>query len=109
MVKADIIILQKIIKEINFLETSTKNMEFQTFLTTEMTRRAAAMTLINIGELTRHLSEEFKNAAQDIPFKEISALRNVTAHRYEEVRFDYVWDTIKRDIPSLKTKIKSYL
>lgn len=66
------------------------------------------MTLINIGELARLLSDKLKNSEKDIPFNEIIATRNIAAHGYFALNFEYVWDTIKVDIPDLKTKLRAY-
>jgi uncharacterized protein with HEPN domain len=101
--------LQKILKEIGFIQTAVNDISFDDFINDEKTKRAVAMTLINIGELTRLLSDEFKKSMPDIPFKAILALRNVAAHGYEVLRFDYVWEMVKTDIPELDEKIKKML
>jgi uncharacterized protein with HEPN domain len=102
-------VLQKILKEINFIKTAVSGISFEDFVNDEKTKRAVAMTLINIGELTRLLSDEFKKSMPDIPFKAIMALRNVAAHGYEELRFDDVWKMVKTNIPELDNKFKKML
>lgn len=109
MTKRDKIILSKILGEISYFETSVTSLAFEQFMADETIKRAACMTLINIGELARFLSEEVKETADDIPFNEIIATRNVAAHGYQTLRFDDVWNTIKTDIPDLKTKIANLL
>ena len=105
----DVKVFKKILDEIKHVEGFIKDIDFETFINNEMLKRSVTMTLINIGELTRILSEETKQAAKDIPFKAITATRNVAAHGYEELRFDYVWETVKTDIPDLKEKIEKLL
>ena len=109
MTNRDKTILTKVLDEIGYLETSTTGFTFESFVADETLKRAACMTLINIGELCRLLSEEVKAKAQDIPFNEIIATRNVTAHGYQTLRFDDVWSTIQADIPELKIKIATLL
>ena len=109
MTNRDKAILAKVLDEIHYLEASTGGLPFESFMADETLKRAACMTLINIGELCRLLSEEVKAAAQDIPFNEIIATRNVAAHGYQTLRFDDVWNTIQADIPDLKTKIEKLL
>ena len=95
--------------EISFLQTATKNISYESFIADEEKKRAISMTLINIGELARVLTDDLKNKATDIPFKEITATRNIAAHGYHALNFDYIWDTVKTDIPDLEKKVKALL
>jgi len=106
MNKKDTQVLEKILKEIEQIEVFVKGFNFESFMDNEMVKRSVAMTLINIGEKAKILSDEFKGVHRDIPFKAIVAMRNVAAHGYEELRFDYVWETVTKDLPDLKSKIE---
>jgi uncharacterized protein with HEPN domain len=101
--------LKKILKEISFIKTAVNDFSFDDFINDEKTKRAVAMTLINIGELMRLLSDEFKKSMPDIPFKAIMTTRNVAAHGYEVLRFDDVWKTVTTSISELDDKIKKLL
>jgi len=101
-------VLQKILKEISFFEKDV-NIAFDEFINNEILKRATAMTLINIGELARLLSDECKKSMPDIPFDAIIATRNVAAHGYNELRFDNIWQTIQIHIPEFKKKISGVL
>ena len=105
MTNRDKTVLLKLLDEISYLERSIADLTVELFVADETLKRAACMTLINIGELARLLSEEVKAEAEDIPFNEIIATRNVAAHGYQTLRFDDVWSTIQMDIPDLKKKI----
>jgi len=105
----DLKVINKILGEISQIELFVKDIDYEAFLNNEMIKRSVAMTLINIGELTRLLSDELRRTAKGIPFKAIMATRNIAAHHYEELRFDYVWETVKTDIPDLKIKIQGLL
>ena len=63
------------------------------------------MTLINIGELVKNLSDEFRMAHNHIPWRAISGLRDITAHKYQTLRMEDVWLTATRDIPQLKKEL----
>lgn len=60
------------------------------------------MTLINIGELVKNLSDDLKRGTPRIPWRSIAGLRDVTAHRYQTLRMGDVWITAQQDIPQLK-------
>jgi len=57
------------------------------------------MTLINIGELVKHLSEEFRMANGHVPWKSISGLRDIAVHGYQTLRMQDVWVNASEDIP----------
>ena len=106
MSKRDSVLLSKILDEIVYAETAVANLTFDEFMSDETIKRATCMTLINIGELARFLSEETKAAAPNIPFNEIIATRNVAAHGYQTLRFEDVWSTLKSDLPRLREEME---
>lgn len=65
-------------------------------------RNAAAMCILQIGELTGNLSEEFKAGHTEIAWRQIKALRNIVAHRYGTIDPDTTWEIMTEDIPKLK-------
>ena len=62
-----------------------------------------------MGEATKHLSENFRDLEQGIPWNLIVATRNKLIHEYTDVNLDQVWDTIQNDLPELKQVIEKYL
>ena len=102
-------ILQKALQEIELLEQMVQGIDVETYLANEEKMRATAMTLINIWELVKHLSSDFKQSAKDFPFDEIRAMRHIAAHEYQTLKFENVWDTIKEDIPTIKEQIEESL
>ena len=62
---------------------------------------ACSMCIIQIGELSAVLSDEFKVKYDKIPWKAVKAMRNLFAHNYEGISISKTWNTIKIDIPEL--------
>lgn len=61
------------------------------------------MSLLQIGELTTHLSDEFKNdTAGEMDWRNIKGLRNLLAHRYGTMDISLVWDIKEKDINLLR-------
>lgn len=102
-------VLKKMLDEIEFLNFDTKGVTFAAFMADERLKRSVSMTLINIGELIRHLTKEFRKSHSDIPFDDIIGLRDVAAHGYKILRFEFIWETLKRDVPELQMKIEKLL
>ena len=65
-------------------------------------RNATALCVMQIGELTAHLTEDFKQTYPGMPWTQIKALRNVVAHSYGKIDVESLWETIVLDIPKLK-------
>ena len=57
---------------------------------------------MQIGELTTHLTNDFKQTYTGMPWTQIKALRNVVAHSYGKIDVESLWETITIDIPKLK-------
>ena len=63
---------------------------------------SVSMSIMQIGELTNGLSEEFKNATRSqIPWGPIRAMRNHFAHGYATMSDEEIWETATQDIPNL--------
>lgn len=58
-----------------------------------------------IGEAARRLSEEWKAAHPDIPWRAIVGMRHILVHSYFEIDLDVVWSTVKNNLPQLKTVV----
>ena len=58
MNRRDGIILQKVLSEVNIAAGMMKGCSLTEFLDNEMLKRAVCMTVINVGELVKNLTEE---------------------------------------------------
>jgi uncharacterized protein with HEPN domain len=63
---------------------------------------ALAMCVLQIGELTTHISEKFRDEYADIPWADIRGMRNIAVHHYGDFSIKYLWDTVNNDIPGLR-------
>ncbi len=70
----------------------------------------ASLTLMaNIGEQSKKLSDNFKHNLRTVNWKQINGLRNFIVHNYEGVDYIILFDTIKNDLPVLKSELEHYL
>ena len=72
-------------------------------------RNSVALCIVQIGELVGHLSDAFKAANSQIPWRQIKLMRNIVAHRYGTVDNTITWEVVEKDIPDLKAFCSSLL
>lgn len=98
-------IIIKVLAEIEVILSLIEGYTETSFCSDERTKRAVCMTLINIGELVKNLSDEFKMEYSEIPWRSITGMRDITAHKYQTLRMGDVWVTVKDEIPVIKSKL----
>ena len=103
------IALEKICSEIDLALKFVENMTEEEFLTDEKTKRAVGMTAINIGELTKHLTMEFREEYSQVEWKNAARFRDIVAHKYETLNMLDVYETVTKDFPEMKLQIEKIL
>ncbi len=103
------VILKKMISEVGVINEMIDGIGKKQFMKDEKTQRAVAMTLINIGELVKLLPIEFRQEHREVPWREAAGLRDVVVHKYQTIRMEDVWATIKDDIPVFHNHIVEIL
>ena len=109
MERRDRIILQKVLDEIQIAQEMMGNCSLAQFRKNEMLMRAVGMTVINIGELVKNLSEEIRLTYPRIPWKAIAGFRDIVAHKYQTLQMEDVYETVTTDFPELKAMIEAFL
>ena len=105
----DEIILKKIISEIDVGCMLLGELSLDSFCKDEKTKRAVCMTVINIGELIKNVSEELRQQWPEIPWKAVAGLRDLTAHKYQTLRMEDVRNTVRDDFPALRIQLQQIL
>lgn len=54
-----------------------------------------------IGEASRHVSPQTRNRYPQIPWRDLTVLRNLVIHQYDAVDVRQVWDTTQNRLPPL--------
>lgn len=77
--------------------------DYEVFVSNTIYQNAVALCVLQIGELTTHFTDDFKNTYNKIPWNQIKALRNVVAHNYGGIDKETLWETLMQDIPELSS------
>jgi uncharacterized protein with HEPN domain len=59
-----------------------------------------------ISEASRRLPDDMKARHPAIAWKQMAGAGNVYRHDYEDVAAEFVWETVKRALPPLRTVIE---
>jgi uncharacterized protein with HEPN domain len=79
------------------------------FLADRKTQDAVLRNLHTLSESIQRISADTKLKYPEVPWREISAFRNVVVHDYLGIELERIWDIIERDLPPLKMHIKSII
>lgn len=105
----DRITLKKIISEMNIGMQILGDMSEEEFLKDEIFKRALSMTVINVGELVKTVTEDMRTAHKEFPWKAVAGMRDVTAHRYQTLRMEDVYVTVHDEYPELLQMLQRIL
>lgn len=95
----DYIVIKKLIDEVKMAQELVGDLDLDSFRSDERTKRAVAMTVVNIGELVKTLTDDVRIAYKDVAWKEAAGFRDVAAHKYMSLDMGDVYKTIKDDFP----------
>ncbi|MEA3221872.1 MAG: DUF86 domain-containing protein [Thermodesulfobacteriota bacterium] len=103
------LILQDILESCSFIEAFVKGMNFDGFAQDEKTSSAVIRKIESLGEASKNIPEFIREKYTHVPWKDIAGMRDRLIHGYFGVDYILVWETIKRDIPEVKTQIAGIL
>ena len=87
MQRREKIVLKKICSEIEIISDFLQGINLEEFLADEKTKRAVGMTAINIGELAKNLSQEFRQNFPEIEWRKAEGFRDIVAHKYSHKKY----------------------
>ncbi|MDR2197606.1 MAG: DUF86 domain-containing protein [Coriobacteriales bacterium] len=71
--------------------------------TNSIYKNALSMCVLQIGELTTHLTTNFRSTHTSVPWSDIKKMRDIAAHHYGAFSVDFLWDTVTDDITVLRS------
>ncbi|NJL39412.1 MAG: DUF86 domain-containing protein [Leptolyngbyaceae cyanobacterium SM1_4_3] len=82
---------------------------WQDFVHSIRDQDAVIRRLTIVGEATKRLSIEFRDAHPDVPWKEMAGLRDVVVHDYDEVDLDRLKPVIEIKLPEVLHQLEPLL
>lgn len=102
MFKTNEYYFDKIISNIDFISEHMAGVSKEQLEKDEILCDSMAFRLVQISEIAKNFSEEYRNEHPAIPWTYINALRNRLVHDYGNVDLSVVYDTLTKDLPELK-------
>lgn len=106
MKKDPLIFIEHIVESIELLGKYLAHVSKERFLKSAQLQDAVIRRVEIIGEAVKNISKLVKDNYPEIPWRQISAMRNILIHEYFAVNLDIAWDTVKIDMPKLKRQLQ---
>ena len=81
-------------------------MSYEQFIKDKKTLNAVVRSIEVIGEASKRLPLSLKAKNSELPWKEITGMRDKLIHAYFGMDTETIWKTVKENIPQLKQTIK---
>ena len=101
--------LSDILQSIEYIESFLASVSEDEFFKNVEKQDAVLRRLEIIGEAVRHLPESIKNKRTDIPWRQISGMRNVIVHEYFGVTLEMIWVVATDDMLILKSAVEKLI
>ncbi|MBI5418445.1 DUF86 domain-containing protein [Candidatus Poribacteria bacterium] len=93
--------LEDIIKAMKSAMDFINNMEYEKFIWDIKTSFAVVRALEIIGEAAKNIPDDIRNKNPEIPWKDMTGMRDKVIHEYFGVDLKIVWTAVKEEIPPL--------
>jgi len=98
--------LKDILDSITDIENFVGNMTYEEFIKDRKTLNAVVRSIEIIGEASKKLPDAIKTKYAELPWKEITGMRDKLIHAYFGMDTETIWQTVKHNIPTLKQTIQ---
>jgi len=100
--------IDHILESIELIEEYLIGVSEQDFWEKKQIQDSVLRRIEIIGEASKNLPKEIKEAIPDIPWQRIAGLRNVLTHHYWGIDLNMSWNIVQKEIPELKLRLLEY-
>lgn len=107
--RGNIEFLNDIKEAIKRIEIYIEKMDYGRFLKDIKTQDAVVRNIEIIGEASKNISKDLKEKYPEIPWKQLSGIRDRLIHHYFGVNYDIVWVVVEEEFPQIILQIEKIL
>ena len=101
--------LKDIKDSIERVTSYTEGLTYDEFMKDNKTQDAVVRNLEVIGEATKNLSDSLRKKHPQIPWRDLTGVRDKLIHGYFRIDYDIVWNIITKELPLLLPQIEELL
>jgi uncharacterized protein with HEPN domain len=101
--------LLDILRAIAGIQGTVRGLRYENYITVWSVKHASERGLEIISEASRHIPEDLKDKAPEIPWRQIAGIGNVLRHSYESFSDHVAWDIIQNHLDPLEAAVRGLL
>jgi uncharacterized protein with HEPN domain len=101
--------LQDILGSIDYIEDFLADYEADDFINDKRTVFAVLWCLRVLGEAAKHIPAQVRDLYPEIPWEDMTGMRDKVVHGYFGINLEVVWDTATCDLPQVKPLVEMAL
>lgn len=101
--------VQDILSAIDLIQQRLDSLDYETFSINTVLAESIVYQFIVIGEASANIPDNIKALAPELPWRQMSDMRNMMAHEYFRVNLAIVWETAQNNLPPLVEPLKKLL
>ena len=101
--------LKDIFEAMDAAQAFVSGMGFDAFVADDKTTSAVLQKIKIVGEAAKKVPETIRQDYPQLPWQQMTEIRDQIVHAYFAVDYTVVWDTLKVDIPQLQPIIRQIL
>jgi hypothetical protein len=102
-------LLEHILQAVDKIERMVLGLEFKQFEEDYRVHDVVNYEFAVIGEAANNLSEDVYDKHSEVPWRDITDMRNWIIHGYADVDLKVIWNAATTDLPILKKQIQVIL
>lgn len=101
------LLIADMLESISRIHRYVAGMDYDAFLADERTCDAVVRNVEIIGEASKQVSEDFKQANKALPWQQMAGMRNRIVHDYTGVDLAIVWEVAQNALPKLQMQLEA--
>ena len=101
------LLIEDMLESIRRIRRYIDGMDYDGFLADERTCDAVTRNVEIIGEASKQMPEDFKEAHPELPWAQMAGMRNRIVHDYAGVDLAIVWEVARNALPRLQQQLEA--